>query len=127
MKKEELTALGIDESHRKEFLRIYWADVRKKADQLLQKKEAKNDAPTAADLRAAIGSIVKLIPDPVRLRRILDHTSIEYNRISRERAEKTIQEALDRGYTFNMYELNKQPEQTEPEQDDGGGEDVNTD
>lgn len=112
MKKEELYALGIDESHRKEFLRLYWADVRKKADQLLQKKEAKNDTPTAADLRAAIGSIVKLIPDPVRLQAILAVANRHYHYMGIEYADKLCNEATD---------------QTAPEQDNGGGADVDTD
>ena len=82
MKREELYSFGIDESHRKDFLAVYWKDVRKAADQMLQKKgrKVKGD-PSPEELREAIGCMVRLIPDPVRLQRILTYVNTQYHKM----------------------------------------------
>lgn len=130
MKKEEMYALGIDESRRKEFMDIYWQDVRKAADRMIKKKEGKEETPSPADVRKAIESIVKLIPDVVRLQCILAVANRHYHYMGVDQADKLRNAAWEAG--DNSPEASTAaplPEQTdqEPEQDNGGAEDVNTD
>ena len=128
MKREELHAFGIDESRRKEFMDIYWQDVRKAADRLIKKKEGKEETPSPADIRKAIESIIKLIPDVVRLQCILAVANRHYHYMGVDHADKLRNAAWEAGDTSpDASTAEPLPEQTEPEQDNGGGENVDTD
>lgn len=98
MKREELYSFGIDESHRKDFLAVYWKDVRKAADQMIQKKKRKTEGdPSPEELREAIGCMVKLIPDPVRLQRVLTYVNTQYHKMRLELEEMSRQEDAEQG------------------------------
>lgn len=80
MTKAELQALGLPDDKQKEFQRIYYRDLHRAAQRMAQEGKTAE----IEELRDGIIAMIRLIPDPDRLRRILATANHQYMRLYQE-------------------------------------------
>lgn len=97
MNKQEIIAFGVPEDKIQAFQAAYWKDLHKVAERMA-KQQAANES---RDMLEAIASMLRLIPDPVRLRQILNNVNRHYaqylqdERDAFERRRKQEKETLE--------------------------------
>lgn len=88
MKRSDVLALGVPEEKLKEFQARYWEDVHKCVSNRMEVYVTdRKSADEACNLLEAITAMVKLIPDPVRLRMILNNVNRHYAQYVQDQRE----------------------------------------
>lgn len=85
MNRQEVLALGVPEDKYKEFQAVYHRDLRKAAERIVKKNEDCRIVPTVDEYREAILAIIKLLPDPERLKRVLGVANNQYFNMCRDK------------------------------------------
>ena len=84
MKKTDLINYGIPEEKVSSFQKIYWEDVKKQVRVMVEDARGQDSAPSPSAMREAIESMLRLIPDPVRLSSILSNVNRHYQNYQNE-------------------------------------------
>ena len=88
MKRSDVLALGVPEEKIKEFQARYWEDVHKCAEKRAGVNAVdQKGADETHSLLEAITAMVKLMPDPVRLRMILNNVNRHYSQYTHDQRE----------------------------------------
>lgn len=115
MKRAEIISFGVPESRVKDFQKAYWADVRQSARNLANKERCTK----VEDLKAAILSMIQLMPDPDKLERILYVINRQYYYMCLEASEMKAPEASVTA--FDTMDVFTQEAEKEAVQAEGGG------
>lgn len=92
MKRSDVLALGVPEEKLKEFQARYWEDVHKCAEKRAGVNAVdQKGADETSSLLEAITAMVKLMPDPVRLRMILSNVNRHYAQYTHDQRENQTQ------------------------------------
>ena len=91
MKREQIIAFGVPEERIREFQAAYWADLHKCAQRMAAENTDQQTADKARSLLEAITAMVKLMPDPVRLRMILSNVNRHYAQYTHDQRENQTQ------------------------------------
>lgn len=115
MKKTDFISFGVPENRVKEFQKAYWADVRQSARNIAVKERCTK----AEDLKAAILSMIQLMPDTDKLERILYVINRQYYYMCLEASEMKAPEAPETA--FDAVDVFTQAAEKEAVQGKGGG------
>ncbi len=88
MNREQALKYGVKPELYKDFQEEYNTEMNKRAREMAVKSEGGAAAPALAKLREAIGSMLRLIDDPARLRLILNNINRHYAQYVQESGEK---------------------------------------
>lgn len=92
MKREQIIAFGVPEERIREFQAAYWADLHKCAQRMAADNTDQQTADEARSLLEAITAMVKLMPDPERLKLVLNNVNRHYAQYTQGQREKQEQE-----------------------------------
>lgn len=88
MNREQALKYGVKPELYKDFQEEYNTEMNKRAREMAVNGEGGAAAPALAKLREAIGSMLRLIDDPARLRLILNNINRHYSQYVQESGEK---------------------------------------